>query len=225
MTSKRSATPLPLVLQSPNVVVLSASDVLLARTREVLEPRGFSAAETTLTTVRQDVTFYKPAVLFIEHSLYDFDPSGFDKLAQETTTKLAIVNDIRDADSLLQRLVNPANPSGLYTLANKDPASALLEADTKKYDAQTVHNQLELMRELGEADTVKLNRQAVHAQLQNARDQDGSLDTIRRDRQSIAEQLERMRADEIVEVESHDSEIANNGARKTSDAQREGFSE
>ncbi|HRI63377.1 MAG TPA: hypothetical protein PK156_04045 [Polyangium sp.] len=202
----------------------------MKRACEVIEPRGFCAAETSLTTVRQDVALYKPAVLFIDHALYDFDPLGFDKLAQETTTRLAIVDDIRDADSLLQRLVNPANPSGLYTMANNDQIAALLEADTKKYDSKTVHNQLELMREMGDADTVKLDRKAVHARLPKESEQKDDLDTIRRDRKFIAEQLERMRAEERIEgtspqPEHSGSDIDEHDAPGTVDAQDERFSE
>jgi hypothetical protein len=191
-----------MILRSPDIVVLSITDALLARTREIIEPRGFSATETSLSTVRQDVTQFKPSVLFIDQTLYDFDPKAFDDLARESKTKLAIVNDVKDADSLLQRLVNPANQSGLYAATNSDPTAALLEADTQKYDAKTVHEQLEKMREIGEADTLKLDRQTVRKQLQSLREEQSGFDTIRSDRKTIAEQLQRVRADEIADAHS-----------------------
>lgn len=189
-----------MILRAPAIVVLSSTDSLLERTREVIEPRGFSAAETTLTTVRHDLTQYRPAVLFIDHSLYEFDPSGFDALVRETNTKLAIVNSTKDADSLLQRLINPANPSGLYTAASNDPSAALLEADTKKYDSKTVHSQLEKMRQLGEADTLKLDRDTVQAQVRAFHEQQTGFETVRYDRKAMADQIERLQADEIREA-------------------------
>jgi hypothetical protein len=191
-----------MILRSPVIVVLSTTEALLSRTREVIEPRGFSATDTSLTTVRQDVTRYKPSVLFIDHSLYEFDPEAFDALARETNTKLAIVNDVKQADSLLQRLINPANPSGLYAATNSDPEAALLEADTGKYDAQTVHTQLEKMREIGEADTLKLDRQTLQKQLQNFREEQSPFETIRSDRKTLRDQLERLTADEVAEAQS-----------------------
>lgn len=189
-----------MILKAPAVVVLSSTDGLLERTRSVLEPRGFSAAGTTLNTVRQDLTQYRPAVLFIDYVLYEFDPSGFDTLVRETNTKLAVVNNPRDAESLLQRLINPANASGLYTVAAADSSIALLEADTKKYDSKTVHSQLEKMRELGEADTVKLDRETVQAQVRALHAQQAGLEKIRYDRKSLLEKIDRLRAGESSET-------------------------
>lgn len=189
-----------MILRAPAVVVLSSTNALLERARAVLEPRGFSAAETTLTRVRQDLTQYRPAVLFIDYSLYDFDPPGFDALVRETNTKLAIVNNTRDADSLLQRLINPANQSGLYAAASNYPSAALLEADTKKYDSKTVRSQLEKMREVGEADTLKLDRATVQAQVRAFHEQQTGFETVRDDRKAMAEQIKRVREDEVREA-------------------------
>jgi len=224
MTSKHSTVALPMILQSPVIVVLSSSKAVLERTREVIEPRGFSVAETTLMTVRQDITQYRPSVLFVDHSLYEFDPVGFDALVRDTQTKLAIVNGVKDADSLLQRLVNPANPSGLYAMPNSDSLTALLEADTKKYDAKTVHTQLEKMREIGEADTVKLNRQTIQKQLESFHEEKGALETIRSNRKELAEQLERLRAEQAAEAQSIAATETTGDDREIAEANTKGLS-
>lgn len=196
MPHDRSKTSLPLVLQAPSVLVLTTTmPELLTRMCDVLEPRGFLAAETTLTTVREDVAQYRPKVLFIDGVLYDFDARAFDAMAQETGTKLAIIYHEKDATSLLQRLLNPANSSGLYDAATPDASTALLEADTAEYDKDTVHKQVELMRQLGEADTLKLDRTAIHRSLEAFR-QSPEFETMKYERSQLREQLELVRATE-----------------------------
>lgn len=201
MNHKPSTPSLPLILRSPSVLVLSVTNSVLVRTRELLEPRGFAAAETSLTDIRKDVTQFKPAVVFIDASLYDFDPQAFDTIARENGTKLAVVNNVKDAEPLLQRLVNPTNPSGLYRMPAPDPTNAILEADTAKYDKETVHNKLEEMREMGEADTIKVDRKSMIEQVR-ALSQQQQAPTARYDRNTVREQLQRLRLDE--EAEAHE---------------------
>lgn len=200
MNHRPSSSSLPLVLQSPSVLVLSATNAVLARARELLEPRGFAAQETSLTDIRKDVMQGKPAVVFIDATLYEFDPPSFDAIARDTGTKLAIVNNVKDAEPLLQRLINPANPSGLYSLPAPDPTNAILEADTAKYDKNTVHNKLEEMREIGEADTLKVDRKSMVERVR-ALSREQQTETARYDRNTVQEQLQRLRQDE--EAEAH----------------------
>lgn len=200
MNHRPSTSALPLVLQSPSVLVLSATNSVLARARELLEPRGFAAEETSLTDIRKDVAQCKPAVVFVDVALYYFDPAAFDAIARESGTKLAVVNSVKDAEPLLQRLINPANPSGLYRLPAPDPTNAILEADTAKYNKNTVHDKLEEMREIGEADTLKVDRKSMVERVR-ALSREQQTETARYDRSTVHEQLQRLRQDE--EAEAH----------------------
>ena len=134
-------------------------------------------------------------MLLIDTALYYFDPEGFHAIAHETGSKLAIVNDPREAGTLLQRLLNGASTSGLFPASSADSCAAILEADTAKYHKNTVHEQLEIMRKMGEADTLKLDRNTVQQQIESLRGQTGAV-TAKYDRATVREQLARLREEE-----------------------------
>jgi len=81
MNHERAISSLPLVLQAPSVLVLSTIPAMLERVAEVLEPRGFAAGETTLTTIRQDAAQARPTVILLDTALYYFDPEAFHAIA------------------------------------------------------------------------------------------------------------------------------------------------
>lgn len=186
MPEDRSTSSLPLVLQGPTALVLSLSQDVFNRVAQTLELRGFAAAETSLDTVRQDLNTHRPLVLFLDAAFYDFDPHAFDAITNDTNTKLAIVHQVSDTKTLLQRLLNPTNPSGLYGVAQDPSVAALLEADTAKYTKETVREQVELMKKFGEADTVKLDRKAMRQKLQQLREQ-AATEAVKSDKPSKTE--------------------------------------
>jgi hypothetical protein len=174
---------------------------------EVLESRGFASAETTLTTIREDASQARPAVLLIDTALYYFDPEAFHSIAEETGSKLALVHDPREAVTLLKRMLSGASASGLYGSTNNGPSAAMLEADTAKFSKEAVHKQLEIMRELGAADTLKLDRKTVRNQV-DALHRQTLVETVAYDRKTLREQLDRLRKDE--EAEATQRETAQN---------------
>lgn len=163
---KRRTSSTPAALAGHTVLIVGATADVLRCACRVLERRGIVARTTTLDRLREDAANLKPLMLLIDASVDDFDPEALAALAHDVGTKLSIVNDAKEAEWVLDRLVGststnasapPARPRleldtarmapGALQAAIDSMSKSRFEIETAKYDAKTIRDAIERMNE------------------------------------------------------------------------------
>ncbi len=174
------------------IVGLNSNDV--SRIAAAARPHGVEARATSLAKLQADTAQYRPIVVFVDAYLYDFDPQAFDKLAANAGAKLAVVSNVRDAETLLSQLLNASKSSTPEPPIASPPTSGRREFETAKYDAKTLHEALERFesKETKRAEfvTAKYDAKTLEAALERMTTKGLDSQTSTYDAKTIAAMLE-----------------------------------
>ncbi len=127
------------------MLLVGLSAEVLARISEIVAPSGAHAHTTSIAKLRDDTAKFKPFIVLVDSYLYDFEPQAFEKLARTANVKLGVVSGIKDAESLVQRMLQARSASASSTMPRSNstpPPPRRQDFETAKYDATTLHEAL-----------------------------------------------------------------------------------
>jgi hypothetical protein len=147
------------------VLLVGLSVDVLARISEIVAPCSVNARMTSIAKLHEDTSKFRPFIVLVDSYLYDFDPQAFEKLARTANVKLGVISNIKEAETLVQRILQARTAGAPPATSRKNstpPPARRQEMETAKYDAKTLHEALGRMgAKRAEFDTAKYDAKTL----------------------------------------------------------------